>query len=108
MAKQPVAPKSCPKFDNCSAVICPLDADWTHRNHRQGERICYYLRELVKPDGSKHVQGTLSTTLLQLIGEEQPKIDAQYGPIRRRLKRHAQTPSTWNRQRNLRGQRDAG
>ena len=42
---------ACPKFDQCSAPICPLDPDWKIRSHLEGERVCFYLTEYSKPAG---------------------------------------------------------
>ena len=38
----------CPKFQKCSAAICPLDHDWL-RNCENTDRICLYLCESMKP-----------------------------------------------------------
>jgi hypothetical protein len=38
-----MSPNTCPKFDNCSAPICPLDSDWHTRRMLRDERVCYYL-----------------------------------------------------------------
>ena len=43
--------EDCPRFDRCSAPICPLDADWRHRAHLTGEPICVFLREAAKQGG---------------------------------------------------------
>jgi len=46
--------RSCPKFNTCSANICPLDKDWRKRNHINHEKVCVYLLESSKND-AKHV-----------------------------------------------------
>lgn len=40
--------QDCPKFDHCSAPICPLDEDWRVRKHLNGEAVCLWLREHAK------------------------------------------------------------
>lgn len=40
--------RQCPKFDTCSANLCPLDPDWEKRRHVNGDPICFYMRESVK------------------------------------------------------------
>ena len=44
--------EDCPRFDRCSAPICPLDTDWQLRTHLPGEPICAFLREAAKQGGS--------------------------------------------------------
>ncbi len=39
----------CPRFEACSAPICPLDEDWKLRRMLKRERTCHYLREVSKP-----------------------------------------------------------
>lgn len=39
----------CPKFETCSANICPLDPLWRKRVHVKGDAVCFFLREAVKP-----------------------------------------------------------
>lgn len=40
--------KLCPKFDSCSAPICPLDRDWQARTMTSSDATCIWLREIVK------------------------------------------------------------
>jgi len=41
--------EECPKFSRCMAPICPLDSQKYESAMLQGERVCYFLREIVKP-----------------------------------------------------------
>jgi hypothetical protein len=38
-----MTPRDCPRFDACSAAICPLDASWPKAVHLNGEPVCSYL-----------------------------------------------------------------
>lgn len=38
----------CPKYDACSAPLCPLDPNWRLRAFNHGERVCFFLNESVK------------------------------------------------------------
>ena len=38
----------CPKFDSCSAPICPLDPDWNLRNMTGSDATCTWFREMAK------------------------------------------------------------
>ncbi len=49
--------EDCPRFDRCSAPICPLDRDWRLRKHLSGEPICAYLREAAKQGGKLPLNG---------------------------------------------------
>ena len=39
----------CPRFEACSAPVCPLDNGWRKRRMLKRERTCHYLREVSKP-----------------------------------------------------------
>jgi len=45
---------SCSHFAGCNAPICPLD-DWQRAQHLPGERVCLWLREVVKPGGMARI-----------------------------------------------------
>ena len=40
-------PELCPRFESCSAAVCPLDG-FTQGVHLAKERSCFYLRALAK------------------------------------------------------------
>jgi hypothetical protein len=42
----------CPKWNKCSAPICPLDDEWDRRRMLADEPVCFYLLEHAK-EGSK-------------------------------------------------------
>lgn len=44
--------RQCPKFETCSANLCPLDPDWEKRRHHNGDPVCFYMRESVKHGAS--------------------------------------------------------
>jgi hypothetical protein len=52
--------KACPRYDTCTAPICPLDPDWHHRSHLPGERVCVWLTELSKPRGEERIRSVLT------------------------------------------------
>jgi len=80
-----ISPEACPKFNKCSANICPLDPDMLKRTHLPGERVCFYLTEYVKPHAKEILRGSLPEKQLEAIAEAYPKIIARYSPIKRRL-----------------------
>jgi hypothetical protein len=85
----------CPRFARCSAPICPLDPHHLESCHLRGERICFYLTELVKPGVWLRVRGSSQGELLRDVAKTLPGIVSRYGPIRRELRRSAKTGSRW-------------
>jgi len=85
----PKGPGRCPRFNACSAPICPLDPSWSKAEHLDGERLCAYLTEAAKEGGLEMVRQTLSSEPAAYVFEEGPKIAAFWPDIRRRLKRAA-------------------
>jgi hypothetical protein len=81
----------CPKFEDCSAPVCPLDADWRKRRHLHGERVCLWLRELVKPHGVERVAEGVGRPLALALVETLPEVEASNSDIRHKLQRAAAT-----------------
>ena len=54
----------CPRFDKCSAAICPLDPGWRKRVHARGDETCLYLRESQKPTRDEVFTGEQGVELL--------------------------------------------
>ena len=68
--KNPTVPmRACPKFDGCSAPICPLDPDWSRRIHRKGEPLCFYLLESVKPGARARYDGSRAAVLYHAMAQ---------------------------------------
>jgi len=83
----------CPKFDRCSAPICPLDPDWRLRVYRKGEPICFYLLEYVKPDANAQFQGSIGVQIYEEIQASIDGISNRYAPLRTALERAKRTGS---------------
>ncbi len=75
----------CPKFESCSAPICPLDDDWELRSHLNGERVCYYLTEYSKSAFRPLLRRVLAGELYERIAEQHPRIIEAHALIKRRL-----------------------
>ena len=65
-----LAREDCPKFDKCSANICPIDAEMIFRSHLAGEPVCLYLREYAKPAVRPFLGGCIPPELLEAIRTE--------------------------------------
>lgn len=86
-------PRDCPKFDSCSAPICPLDRYWESRTHVDGEPVCLWLRELAKPGGRAILEGAIPTDMALAIAVQAPAIALQFSEVRKRLERASKTGS---------------
>ncbi len=83
----------CPRFDRCSAPICPVDPDWKLRVYRKGEPICFYLLEYVKPDAEAQFQGSIGVQIYAAIKKHLDAISHRYAPLSRALERAKRTGS---------------
>ena len=70
----------CPKFDACSAPICPLLPSVSTQSMCNGERVCYYLTEYQKVN---------SETILRVLG-----LDELYGDMRKAMEEIDSSPHT--------------
>lgn len=80
-----MTPESCPRFEGCSANVCPMDADWRLRWHLKGERACGLLLESVKSGGEARLRGYLPAQLVAVVLAQRGPISVRWGDIRRRL-----------------------
>jgi hypothetical protein len=73
----------CPKFNRCSAPYCPAVGG----THLQGERVCHYVRESVKPGGPARVRAVLPTPLADTVVMDALRLINSTGPIQKSLQR---------------------
>ncbi len=88
-----MTPHDCPRFDHCSAPICPLDCLWQRRTHLPGERVCGLLNELVKQGGKARIGRALSVELVDTVAAVAPAIGARWSDVRHKLRCAALTGS---------------
>lgn len=86
-------PRQCPRWENCSAPVCPLAPEWEQFRHLDDERVCGLLCELAKDGGEARLRGALPATLVDRLAEVAPKIEARHYPIRKRLRLASRTGS---------------
>lgn len=79
-------PNDCPQWDSCSCPVCPLADDWRQHRHLPGERVCLWLRELVKQDGAATVERALGHQAAHAVAEAAPGIMARWSDIRHKLR----------------------
>jgi hypothetical protein len=80
-------PGHCPRFDRCSAPLCPLDQFRHLRSYLKGEPTCLYLREWAKAGACGAWTGTLPPAMVAGIAEVAPGLLAAPGPHSARLRR---------------------
>lgn len=83
----------CPRWESCSAPVCPLAPDWERLRHVDGERVCGLLCELAKKGGEARLRGALPCALVDRLAEVAPKVAARWYPIRKRLRKASRTGS---------------
>jgi len=90
--KNSMAPMhTCPKYDGCSAPICPLDPDWPRRVHRKGEPVCFYLLESAKPGARTRFEGSMAMSLYHAMERSIDVLCTRHAPIRKALARAKRT-----------------
>jgi len=60
-------PQDCPRYDRCSANVCPLDAAWRKRSHVRGDEVCFMLTESVKADAAANFAHSGWSWLLEVV-----------------------------------------
>ena len=83
----------CPKFDNCSAPICPIDPEWQKRVHIKDDPVCFYLRQHSKHGHRGQNTGGVPEELLKEVERVYPEVIARYAPLKRALKKASCSPS---------------
>lgn len=85
--------EQCPRFNGCSANVCPLDPGWRLRKHLRGEAVCGLLLESVKPGGEARLRGALPAELVEQVLRLRVPICDHWGSIKRQLTRSTKTGS---------------
>lgn len=76
----------CPRFDSCSAPLCPLDSDWTRRKYRRDEAVCPLVLEVAKDGGADRLRDKLPT-VAETVLVASPLMATKYPDIAKRLAR---------------------
>ena len=100
-----MTPHDCPRFDHCSAPICPLDPHCLHAQHLPGESVCLWLRELSKPRGEATLRSVVRGEVAATVTRVAPGIIAKQRTIARALQRasrHGSNLASGQRMQNAR------
>lgn len=84
---------NCPHFDNCNAPLCPLTATFRQSIYLDGEPVCSYMLEIVKPFGRLNLMGAIGGNAIYRIADAVEWAFLAHGPMRKRLQRASRTPS---------------
>lgn len=88
-----MSPRKCPRFDSCSAPICPLDPGWRHRKLVGIEAACFWLREAVKDGGEAEIRAALPDDMARLVLDAVRPMSAAHAAIAYTLKRASRSGS---------------
>ena len=88
-----IGPALCPRYDRCSAPVCPLDPEWRLRSHLKGEPVCGLLLELSKTGGEATLRGFLPAQVAQVAITLAPALLARHAPLRKAWEKASKTGS---------------
>jgi len=95
--------RDCPKFYNCSANICILDADWQKRGHIPDEPTCFYLREAFKDGAEARFAEYGVAELYALARSLAEPMFVKHPSLRRRVNESSKSSSCLGMEKRLRG-----
>jgi hypothetical protein len=78
---------ACPHWQKCSANVCPLDPEWHQRSHADGEPVCFYILESVKPGAEERFEASGLYDFRSTVLGPLPEIVSTWGTIRRTVER---------------------
>lgn len=81
-------PTECPKWESCSAAICPMNRSG---KHLKGETVCFYAMEREKPEAYLRFTENDLGWLYEALIRNQNWLSNQSGDIRKRLLKSAVT-----------------
>lgn len=90
-------PNSCPRFNKCSAPVCPLDSGWADRRMNRSDPTCFFILEAVKPDAMSRFENSSVGQILFQAMELLPAIIECHPAIKPKLNRASVTGSRVNR-----------
>lgn len=83
-----IDPTECPKWESCSAAVCPLNRTG---KHLKDERICFYAKEFVKEGSKERFAAKSLEWLYDVMAENFGWLVKQSADIKKRLTRSALT-----------------
>ena len=74
-----MSPNNCPRYDRCSAAICPLWRPVLEQKMLKGERVCGVLLEYQKPQSRAILTTHYGTHMMQVMAQATAQIKARGG-----------------------------
>ncbi len=89
--------RNCPKYDKCSAPICPLEDSLFKRTLLKEDPTCFYLTESVKDGAETRFKGAGLESLYKRVVMATPHLISRYPRICSALKRAMHSSSRMDR-----------
>ena len=86
-------PEQCPRFNRCSAPLCPLDPHWSRPKMLRDEHICYYLTEASKAGAHERFQNRHDFDIYMVAEESLPGMRKTFKELDREIRRASERPS---------------
>ena len=86
----------CPKWEKCSAPVCPLDPDWKKRTFISEDACCFYLQEAAKSGAKARFALHGHGKLFDAIADIGPAIITRHRIIAGRVERATVTGRRMN------------
>lgn len=83
----------CPKFNRCSAALCPLDSGWQRRSMTREDSVCFYLAEASKEGAEARFKGVYDEPIYLQARSALPEMVASSNILKKRLERAARSGS---------------
>ena len=89
-----MSPNNCPRYDRCSAAICPLWRPVLEQRMLKGERVCGVLLEYQKPQSRAILTTHYGTHMMQVMAQATEQIKAHGGYLLRSALTRAERTGT--------------
>ena len=86
-------PEQCPRFNRCSAPLCPLDPHWSRCKMLRDEHLCYYLTEASKAGTHERFQNRYDFDIYMVAEESLPGMRKVFKELDREIRRASKRPS---------------
>ena len=86
-------PGQCPRFNRCSAPLCPLDPHWRRCKMLRDEHMWYYLTEASKEGAHERFRDRYDFDIYMVAEESLPEMRKAFKELDREIKRASKRPS---------------
>ena len=86
-------PGQCPRFNRCSAPLCPLDPHWRRCKMLRDEHMCYYPTEASKEGAHERFRDRYDFDIYMVAEESLPGMRKAFKELDREIKRASERSS---------------